>query len=68
MLVKVWRFKIFDHVSGTYTVSSRYSTQEAIARVEGVPILGTETFVESVFLNDEGMTAMGFPQAQGDSG
>ncbi len=59
--VLVYRWKTWNQQAGDYDISRRMATREAIERIKKLVILeGTATEVDSLLLNEEGMTEFDF--------
>jgi hypothetical protein len=63
MKIAVHRFEVWDSVSDTMKLSTRYATIDAIkSKAHGVPLPGTEILIESSELGGEveGMTSRNY--------
>jgi hypothetical protein len=63
MKIAVHRFQVWDSISDTMKISTRYATIDAIKNTaHGVAVPGTEVLIEASELNSdvEGMTAKNY--------
>jgi hypothetical protein len=63
MKIAVHRFQVWDSISDTMKISTRYATIDAIKNAaHGVAVPGTEVLIEASELNSdvEGMTAKNY--------
>ena len=58
--VKVWKFRKYDMTTDEYVESTRYGTNEAIARIGAERIEETEVTVNSGQIDGDGLTAKRF--------
>jgi hypothetical protein len=60
MMVRVWRYQLFDIETGKYAEAPGYETVDAIARAKGVAILRSDALVDASLIDDQGLTPPNF--------